>query len=51
MLYLICFVIVMMLFTGPFAYKTLGGRRKQIEKYERRTGTKLSAKDKIRMMK
>ncbi len=51
MIYLIAIVFVLALFTGPFAYKSLGAKRRKIERYEKRTGTKLSAKEKIRMMR
>lgn len=44
-------VMVCMLFYGPFAFRTMSQKRKRIDKYEKQTGTRLSAKDKIRMMK
>lgn len=51
MLYLLCIAIVMMLLSGPFAYKTIGRCLKKIEKFEERSGCRLSAKEKVRRMR
>ena len=44
-------VIVFMLMRGPFAYRTMGSKLRRIEKIEKKSGVKLSAKEKIQMMK
>jgi len=44
-------VVVFMLMRGPFAYKTMGSKLRRIEKLEKKTGVKLSAREKIQMMK
>ncbi len=47
----LCVVIIFMLVRGPFAHKSMGSKLKKIEKLEKKTGEKLSAKEKIRMLK
>ena len=44
-------VIIFMMFRGPFARKSMSSELKRIEKIEKKTGTKLSSKEKIRMMR
>jgi|GEM_PF-4753347 hypothetical protein len=51
MIYLIAIAIGLLLIRGVFAFRTMGAKRKRIEKMERESGGRLSAKDKFRMMK
>ena len=44
-------VVVFMLMRGPFAYKSMGSKLRRIEKIEKKTGVKLSAREKIQMLK